>query len=125
MTATNDRPEHYRNRYLCRPWCQVDHDADARVLGLDFRPLGDSVIHSTFHIEGRDARGADYDLGAAQGVEMTHDGRADANRGTAADVAPGQRTRSVERDDGRRSGSSPASFSPLPDHVDLSDLTTP
>ncbi len=81
MTATNDRPEHYRNRYLCRPWCQVDHDADARVLGLDFRPLGDSVIHSTFHIEGRDARGADYDLGAAQGVEMTHDGRADANRG--------------------------------------------
>ncbi len=65
MTATNDRPEHYRDRYLCPSWCQADHDADARVLGLDFRPLGDSVIHTTFGLEGRDARGAHYDLSAA------------------------------------------------------------
>ncbi len=67
MTATNDRPEHCRVRYLYPPWCQVDHDADARVLGLDFRPLGDSVIHSALDIEGHDARGVHYGLGAIQG----------------------------------------------------------
>ncbi len=81
MTATNDPPEHYRNRYLCPPWWQIDHDADARVLGLDFRPLGDAVVHSTFDIEGRDGRGGHYVLGAAQGVEMTHEGRADGKKG--------------------------------------------
>ncbi len=124
MTATNDRPEHYRERYLCPSWCQADHDADARVLGLDFRPLGDSVIHTTFAIEGRAARGAHYDLSAAQGVEMTHDGRADANRGPLQMWlhVNGGEVLSVTTGGARVLA---RQLLAIADHVDLSDLTTP